>query len=111
MEEGKNKATHKMRNDSMCSFCDSSHWIADSAVGPNQRLRSQNKRCCHTHTKIILPHQCFTTAVNKKEEKEGKETKPKSCLGKGRAECFFSGAVGQLSIIQEEGEVGMTVRN
>lgn len=40
----------KMKNDSMCSFCDSSYWMADPAVGSNQRLRNQNKHSCRRKT-------------------------------------------------------------
>lgn len=38
-EEGKNKSEYKMKNDSMFSFCDSSHWVADPTPGLNQRLQ------------------------------------------------------------------------
>lgn len=40
----------KDEHDSMCSLCDSSHWMADPSVGSNQRQQTQNKHSCHRKT-------------------------------------------------------------
>lgn len=42
----------------MCSLCDSSHWMADPAVGSNQRLQNQNKQEKTDFTASMLHDSC-----------------------------------------------------
>lgn len=69
-EEGKNKSEYKMKNDSMLSFCDSSHLVADPTPGLNQRL--QPKISTVVTKKKNLSHQCSVTVVNKEGDEERK---------------------------------------
>lgn len=38
---------YKMKNNSARAVCDSSQWMPDPAVGPNQRRQTENKHSCH----------------------------------------------------------------
>lgn len=103
---GKEQKKKQMKNDSVCSFCDSSHWMADPAVGSNQRQQTKINT-------VVTQKQDFTASMlhdscqyqERGRGGEGGEGRREGGVlgeGRGRTDGYTTDVMGQLSIKSTE---------
>lgn len=70
----------------MCCFCDSSHWMADPAVGSNQRRQNQNKHSCHRKIGFHHINALWQLSISRKRKRRRRREGGVFGEGRGRTD-------------------------